>query len=82
MKETIRMQRLEQIAKQDSIYQVWEKSYYDFSDKFHKITRWCPKRIRNILCGYAESGRLMMQRMTNLACDHMEFPDENKLKER
>ena len=78
MKETIRMHRLPQIAEQDSIYQVWEKSYYDFSDKFHKIARWCPKRIRNILCGYAESGRLMMQRMTNLACSHMEFPDEQQ----
>ena len=76
MKETIRMQRLQQIADQDSIYQVWEKSYQEYSDKFRKIARWCPKRVRNILVGYGESGRLMMQRMMNLACDHMEFPDE------
>lgn len=78
MKESVRMERLQQLAQQDSIYQVWEKSYYEFSSKFHRIVRWCPKRIRNILFGYAESGRLMMQRMTNLACEHMEFPDEKQ----
>ena len=78
MKESIRMQRLQQLAKQDSVYQIWEKSYQEFSNKFHKLARWCPKSIRNILYGYAECGRLMMQRMTNLACSHMEFPDEKQ----
>jgi len=78
MKDIIRMQRLRQIAEQDSTYQVWEKSYQNYAAKFHKIARWCPQNIRSILYGYAECGRLMMQRMTNLACSHMEFPDEKQ----
>ena len=73
-----RIQRLRQIAEDDRIYQIWEKNYAESSQKFHKFAKWCPKKIRQFLYGYAESGRLMMQRAMNIACEQMVFPDEKQ----
>lgn len=76
MTETEKWERLEQLAKQDEAYMVWKNSYNEFAGKFHRFIRWCPRKVRNYLCGYAECGRLMLQRMVNLACEHMEFTEE------
>lgn len=76
MTDTEKWNRLEQLAEQDETYLVWKNSYDEFAPKFNRFLRWCPRKIRNFLCGYAECGRLMMQRMVNLACEHMEFPEE------
>lgn len=78
MQEDIRAKRLQQIAEQDEIYLVWKNSFEDFTPQFGKFVKWCPKKIRNFLYGYADCGRMMMQRIVNLACEHMEFPDEKK----
>lgn len=43
MKETIRMQRLQQIAEQDSIYQVWEKAIMISPINFIKLQDGVPK---------------------------------------
>ena len=73
-----RIKRLRQIAEEDRIYQIWEKNYEESSQKFHKFARWCPKKVRQFLYGYAEGGRLMMQRAMNIACEQMVFPDEKQ----
>ena len=70
-----RQERLLKIAQQDEIYQAYRQSYDECNQNFSRFVKWCPKKVRNYLCGYAESGRLMMQRMVNLACEHMEFPE-------
>ena len=74
----VRQQRLSTIAEQDEIYCVWKNSYEECAEKFHKFAKHCPPKVRNYLYGYAESGRLMYQRMVNIACTHMEFIEEDK----
>ena len=76
--EEIRRQRLYQLAEQDEIYKTWEYSYQECAEKFNKVAKWFPKHIRSIIYSYADFGRMMLQRMTNLACKYMEFPDERQ----
>ncbi len=78
MKDTIRRQRLHQLAEQDSIYLSWKSSFENTSEKFHDFAMQCPEDVRSFLYGYAVFGRMMMQRMLNLACSYMEFPDEKQ----
>lgn len=78
MQEDERLRRLQQAAGQDEVYMVWKNSYHESVEKFDRFIKWCPRKVRNFLCGYAECGRLMMQRMVNLACIYMEFPDERQ----
>lgn len=78
MQETEKIKRLQQLAEQDEIYLTWKNSYTEATEKFTKIARWCPKNIRSILYSYADFGRVMNQRLVNLACKHMDFPDTDK----
>lgn len=71
-----RQERLRKIAEEDNIYQVWAKSYEYYRDDFNRFASSQPDEIRNFLYGFAESGLLMQQRLVNLACEHMKFPDE------
>lgn len=65
--------KLEQLACQDDIYTVWQKSFELYAQSFAEFADRQPEEIRNILWGYAEAGRMMQQRKVNLACAHMEF---------
>ena len=76
MKDRVRRQRLQEMAQQDAVYQAWVYSYRDSADRFHAFAKQCPEEVSSFLYGYAEGGRLMMQKMLNLACEHMQFPDE------
>lgn len=78
MLEDERIKCLQQMAELDEVYLVWKNSHEEFAGKFNGFIKWCPKKVRNYLCGYAESGRLMYQRMVNIACTHMDFIDTNK----
>lgn len=75
MREQKRQKHLHTLAEQDEIFIMWKTSYEESADKFTKIVKRCPKNVRNILCCYAESGRLMYQRMVNIACEYMDFCD-------
>lgn len=57
-------------------YGVWANSYADCREAFLAFAAKQPVEIRNMLYGYAECGRLMQQRMVNLACENMVFPEE------
>lgn len=67
--------RLQALAETDAIYHGWAKSYEDCRDAFAQIAASHPEEIRNMLYGYADCGRLAQQRLVNLACGHMVFPD-------
>jgi len=75
--ETQRQRRLEAIAQQDAAYQLWKRCYAETFAQFEKFANAQPDETRNYLWGYAEAGRLMYQRMVNLACCHMVFTDES-----
>jgi len=71
-----RRRKLYQIAQQDSIYQAWARSFEDCREAFTQFANAQPEDIRNILYGYADCGRMMQQKLVNLACEHMRFPEE------
>lgn len=71
-----RQEKLQKIAEGDPIYRVWARSYEDCREAFEQFVYTQPEEVRNFLMGYAECGRLMQQRMVNLACENMVFPEE------
>ena len=73
MNEHERFEILQQIAKQDDIVILRQKTRETLAPQFEAFANTQPQEIRNILWGYAESGRLVYQRMVNLACLHMDF---------
>lgn len=68
--------RLQELAENDEIYQVWAKSFDDCRESFALFAASQPEEIRNMLYGYADCGRMAQQRLVNLACDHMFFPEK------
>ena len=76
-KATIQRQnKLLELAQQDEIYCTWEKSFENCREAFVQFAANQPEDIRNMLFGYADCGRMAQQRMVNLACEHMIFPEE------
>ena len=73
-----RYDRLMDIAQEDDIFQVYAKSQAVFKDPFHKFLWWMPKKLRNMLAGYAYAGVMMHQRIITIACEKMRFPEENE----
>ena len=71
-----RLRQLQAIAETDNIYQVWARSYEDCRESFAQFAAAQPEDIRNMLYGYADCGRIAQQRLVNLACDHMVFPEK------
>ena len=71
-----RLQQLQALAETDNIYQVWARSYEDCRESFTQFAATQPEEIRNFLWGYAQSAELAQQRLVNLACLHMIFPEE------
>ena len=71
-----RQDRLLKIAETDLIYQTWALSFADCQEAFAEFAASQPEDIRNMLYGYGDCGRMMQQRLVNLACLHMVFPDE------
>jgi len=65
--------KLYSLAAQDAIYNVWKNCYEDCNQPFQAYVNKQPEEIQNILRGYADCGRMMMQRIINIACDNMEF---------
>jgi nucleoid-associated protein YejK len=74
--DTQRLRRLYILAQEDAVYQMWKHSYEEWVEDFEAFANAQPEEIRNFLYGYADNGRIMMQRMVNLACKYMKFPDE------
>lgn len=45
-------------------------------ERLMEIARKQPEEIQDILWGYAAGGRMMNQRLVNLACEYMEFTEK------
>ena len=71
-------EKLYALAEQDNIYMVWKNTFEDCASPFKEFAGEQPDEVRKFLWGYAEGGRLMMQRIINLACDQMEFIEKRK----
>ena len=71
-----RHNQLLKIAQQDMIYLTWEKSFEECQKKFSQFADSQPEELRTILYGYADCGRMAQQRLVNLACENMIFPEE------
>lgn len=69
--------KLTSLAEEDEVYLIWKRAYVENKRQFERIANRMPKRLRKILWGYAEGGRLMMQRLSNIACEQMEFLEES-----
>lgn len=78
MDSTDRLKILLDLAKSDSIYQLWKDCYSASKSDFEAFANAQPEHIRSFLWGYAESGRLIYQRLANIACKHMVFPEETE----
>lgn len=68
-------EKLEQLAQQDEVFKVWQRSFEDCIQPFAEFANSQPEEIQNILWGYADGGRMMQQRKVNLACAYMEFQE-------
>ena len=68
--------RLKEITERDRIFNTWEKSFEACRKDFTKFADAQPQEIRSLLYGYADCGRMAQQRLVNLACEYMIFPDE------
>lgn len=68
--------RLQKKARQDGIYRLWQDVFLSSQEDFREIADHQPDEVRKILWQYAESGRLMQQRLVNLACMYMDFSEE------
>ena len=66
-------QRLDQLALKDSAYTSYKSLYNESAVKFGMFIKWCPPKLRKMLYDYADSGRLMMQRMAGIALENMDF---------
>lgn len=76
MDKVAKWKRLDELALQDERYMNYYRTYCEAAAKFDRIIRWCPPPLRLILEEYADSGRLMMQRMAGIALENMEFTNE------
>lgn len=74
----LRLKKLNMIAQQDEIYQMWHRCYLAEKNAFEKYADAQPEAVRSTLYGYAECGRLVYQRLSNLACMHMDFIEPTK----
>lgn len=68
-----RYDRLKELAQLDEIYLFWCKMYENYTTAFREYANAQPQELRDLLVEYAESGRLIYQRLANLACMHMDF---------
>ena len=77
MDKVEKWKRLDELAMQDDLFRFYRRAYAESAVKYGKICRWFPKKLRNILEGYADFGRLMMQRQAGIALENMKFKDED-----
>lgn len=65
--------RIQTIAQSDFSYNAWRRIFEESEQEFQVFADSQPEAIRSILYSFAQSGRMMNQRLLNIACEHMEF---------
>ena len=76
--ETTRQHRLIELSENDEVFKVWKHSHDLFFAQFYAYASAQSADIQDFLFGYAESGKLMYQRMVNLACKYMAFIEKTE----
>lgn len=76
-----KQRRIYVLAEDDDAYVIWKTMYLRVQKEFEEFAATQPAQIQDVLRCYAECGRIMNQRLLNLACMHMEFSDEAQEKE-
>ena len=71
-----RQRRIWSIAQKDMNYNVWQDMHEQTKEPFIQYANQCPDDIKQVLLGYAASGEMMMQRLLNIACEQLVFPEE------
>ena len=71
-----KQRRITKLAEKDLSYTTWNKIFEETEEDFRRYADSQPEEIRNFLWGYAQSGQMKNQRLLNLACEYMEFPEE------
>lgn len=71
-----RKSRLENIGEADPSYGTWKSSMEAAEEDFEAFAGSQPEEIRNMLWCYAGGAKMMHQRLMNLVCQNMRFPDE------
>lgn len=71
-----KQKRIMQIAQEDYSYNVWLRIFEESEKDFEVFANSQPEEIRSILWSYAQGGRMMNQRLLNLACESMNFPEK------
>lgn len=71
-----REDRLYALAQEDPAYIVWSRSHEKYAEAYQKFYLAQSEDVQSILSGYIDCGFVAMQRLVNLACDYMVFPDE------
>ena len=66
--------RIQHIAQKDFSYNAWHRIFEESEKEFEAFANSQPEAIRTILWSYAQSSRMMNQRLLNIACEHMDFP--------
>lgn len=69
--------QIQVIAQKDFSYNAWCRIFEESEKSFQAFADSQPEAIRNILWSYAQGGRMMNQRLLNIACEYMAFPSEN-----
>ena len=70
------LSRVNALAAKDEDYRKMEQDWKKFEKEFEAYVDPLPKEVRNFLWGYAHMGILMGNRKLILACENMDFPDE------
>ena len=76
MKPSERQRRVWSIAEKDINYDVWRDMHEQTKEPFFQYINQCPDEIKHMLSGYAASGEMMIQRILNIACELLVFPEE------
>ena len=76
MTGTERQRRIWAIAEKDTVYDIWRHMHQISKEPFHEYANQCQDEIKQILLGYASSGEMMIQRILNIACEQLVFPEE------
>jgi len=71
-----KLQRILVIAQKDFSYLAWQKTFQEAEEDFEAFANSQPLNVQTILWNYAHGGRMMNQRLVNLACEYMDFPEE------
>lgn len=71
-----RRNRLYALAQEDLAYPIWNRDHEGSRQAFYQFYDSQPESVQYLLHRYVDCGFIAMQRLIDLACENMAFPDE------